>query len=1334
MKKNIIALKQLLIVLFLLLSQSVSAEYFKHIGQVNGLPQLSIMSIYQDKLGRMWFGTKEGISIYDGNDIIAYKAYIDNHSDNRKKAIIGNDVYTIQGNREGDVFFVADKALSKYDIQKETFDRLTFRDTYALASYKGDIWCVVCDSLFSYNEQTKCLDFVLKTDLKGINWLIVSNSKFYIGSKDGLYQVDRVTKKMKCLIPDVEVYRIFESSQQELWVGCRMNGLYRIDKSGKITKVPYAPGSVQGISSHQIREFVEDKFHNIWFGTFDGLQKYDYKTGEYSLVKLHRSMGGLQHPSIFSLYVDLQETLWIGTYYGGVNYFNPGNEIYSRYSYEQNSDKSLYFSYISGLTEDKEQNLWICTDGGGVSCMKRETHTFTHFKAGGKNALPHNNVKSICYDSKRDYLYIGTYLGGLSRYDRKKKTFYNYLYTQTENKECPNNIIFQVMFWHDRLYVAARNGFFVLNPETNDFQRIDIPSEYCQKFDIDNNGFLWLSFWKKLVGINLNNKEETFSINLEKHDCHFEIVKVKATQKGVYAASLGSGVFYYDKVTKKITHYSVEKGELLSDHCYNIVETNKGNMLITSDKGITLFSSKNEISRFIGLSTGFPAPAIMNGCGVYVSAIGEIFIGDVEGITSFREENLKDMNEDQNFYFSKLSVNNEEIYPRDEDHILTKSLPFMKELKLKYSQNNLIISFALSNYVDILQNDGYEYILEGFNTQWIPTKQMNLHYTNLAPGDYTLRVRTNGNSLNVKKKEISLRIHISLPWYNTVWAWAIYLGIIGLCAYYYIHSKTAKRVLAISLEKERFEKQQIERMNQAKLLFFTNVSHEFRTPLTLIISHIELILQNGTIPTVLYNNISKINKHAQRMRNLVSELLDFRKFEQNQVILKVSKLNVVDFLREIYLSFLDYAQQRGVDYRFHCNIQHIDCWFDARQMEKVFFNLLSNAFKYTPDNGRIEIDITETDVICIKVIDNGTGIKNTEVEHVFDRFYQAGNEQQTSELRGTGIGLALTKSIIEKHRSYIFVESQEGSGSTFTVHLRKGKAHLEEDDEEVKFVDVEKQDTMTSDSLADIELNKEIGISSDAIRTLLIVEDNKDLLKVLQQLFAPFYQIIVANNGIEGLEIAQNEKLDLIVSDVMMPLMTGTEMCLQIKNNINLCHIPIVLLTALNTTEQNIEGLNLGADDYITKPFNARILLSRCNNLIKNRLLIQHQFASQSLSEIDLTTINPLDEKLLKQVTQIINEHIDDPDFEIPVLCKELGMGRTVLYAKFKALTGMTPNNFLLNHKLKYAAMMLRQYPDMQIVEIADRLGFGSAVYFSRCFKNQFNTSPQNYRKEGSKP
>lgn len=553
-----------------------------------------------------------------------------------------------------------------------------------------------------------------------------------------------------------------------------------------------------------------------------------------------------------------------------------------------------------------------------------------------------------------------------------------------------------------------------------------------------------------------------------------------------------------------------------------------------------------------------------------------------------------------------------------------------------------------------------------------------------------------------------------------------------------LSSRIAKRTLALSLEKERFEKQQIEQLNQEKLVFFTNVSHEFRTPLTLIISHIDIILQKSSLNPSIYNQILKIRKNAQQMSNLISELLEFRKLEQNHKTLQISQQDITPFLKEIYFSFVDYAHLRNIHYDFQLSETPTLCWFDSQLLEKVFFNLLSNAFKYTPDNGNIIISGRTTDnEVEISISDTGSGIAKNDVSQIFARFFQA-NNQKPGEYSspGTGIGLALSKTIVEKHHGTITVDSTLGKGSTFTVRLPRN-ADVFQADKNIQLSNQQQESSIVPGSLdvlpeTDTYLTESVHTENaeEKTHTVLLVEDNEELLQLLTELFSPFYEVICATNGEEGLKQVYEHKIDLIISDIMMPKMSGTEMCLQIKNNIDYCHIPLILLTALNSTEQNIEGLNRGADDYITKPFHAQLLLARANNLIRSRLLMQHQFDKKPISEIDLTCINPLDKDILKRTAESIEQHIDDTEYDIPVLCKEVGIGRSLLYTKFKALTGMTPNNFILNYRLKHAAALLQQYPDIPIAEVSDRCGFSSPVYFSRCFKNQYGCTPQNYRKE----
>lgn len=1324
---------------FLLVAQLSHAEYFRHIGSSEGLSQSSVMAIYQDQLGRMWFGTREGINIYNKDKVTVYKAWAQHPNEPDKRLLIGNEVSTITDDSNGDVFLIVDNALLKYDIRKESFLCVRQHPISALTSYQGEIWCTAHDSIFKYNPQTQGLEFQRKTGVSAINYLTVTATGFHLGARSGLYSTRREGGAVKCLIPGVDVYRIFESSRKERWIACRTQGLYRINSQGEVSQVPYTPASPKGIASHQIREFVEDRKGNIWFGTFDGLQKYDPHTETYSLIRQEQRPGGLSHSSIFSLYQDVQGTLWIGSYYGGVNYFNPDNNTFTYYAYNPDRADCLKYPFAGAMVEDKDQHLWICTDGGGLACLDRETDRFTTYTAGGSNALPHNNLKSICYDPQRDYLYIGTHLGGLSRYDRKTGRFHNYLNTYGKDKKGPNDVIFQVAFFQDRLFVSARNGVFMMNPDTDEFQLL-INDQYYQTFATDpEGGCLWLASGTQVYRLNPAQPKEMKSFNLASYGCQFHIIKLLKSNDGrLYIGTLGSGLYCYAEQTGQCTSYTPEQNQLLSNYCYNLLQTSRDHILITSDRGITLFNPKTEAFRSIELGNGLSLSSIINGCGAWMCADQKIFIGGTGGITSFQERSLDIEYRKPNLYFSSLSVNNARVNPDDTNGILTEALPFVQALNLKASQNNLTLEFATSNYVDILNNTWYEYKLEGFDKEWIPTSQTSLKYTNLDPGTYVLHVREKGNALKTgRAQEISLLIHINPPWYLAWWAWVSYIVLATSITFVVQRERSSRRTLAMSLERERIEKEHMEELNQAKLRFFTNVSHEFRTPLTLIISQIELMSQNNVIVPSLYGSILKIKKHAQQMKLLITELLDFRKFDQSYIQLKLSEQSVNAFLGEIYFSFSGYASQKQITYEFEPLEEDLRIWMDDWQMKKVFFNLLSNAFKHTPDHGLIRISVScAAEDILVMVRDTGNGIGQEEVERIFDRFYQADNQNDLAGRIGTGIGLALTKSIVHLHHGTIMVESVLNEGSCFTVRLPKSRACFLKDPE-VIFLEHPEEPMIWENTLPDetfiesITSSSEMPIANEEQKRhkVLLVEDNKELLVLLQEIFSPLYQVVIAHDGEEGLRLTLAEMPDLIVSDVMMPLMTGTEMCLKIKSNLNLCHIPVVLLTALDTAEQNIEGLQRGADDYVTKPFNAKILLARCNNLIRNRLLMQSRFAKEATAEVDLLAVNPMDKIFLDKVINVVDKHIDSEEFDIAVLCRELGVGRTLLHAKFKALTGMTPNEFVLNHRLKKAALLLKNEPHLQIAEISDKLGFGSPRYFTRCFKNHYNTTPVEYRK-----
>ena len=685
--------------------------------------------------------------------------------------------------------------------------------------------------------------------------------------------------------------------------------------------------------------------------------------------------------------------------------------------------------------------------------------------------------------------------------------------------------------------------------------------------------------------------------------------------------------------------------------------------------------------------------------------------------------------------FDKLFIFNEEIAPGDESGILTEILAKTSDIFLSYQQNNVTVEFATFNYnSDRIRL--FEYYLDGFDKVWTQTSGTTVTYTNLPPGDYTLKVRSMENKESLKDA-ICLNIHVSAPFYATIWAYLFYVLCLTALMVAFVRFKTRQAALRSSLEFERKEKERIEELNQVKLRFFTNISHEFRTPLTLILGQIEVLMQMD-LGTTIYNRIQRIYKNAWHMRNLISELLDFRKQEQGYLKLRVEEQNLVTFTRQIYMCFYEYAQKKEITYRFDSVEETISVWFDPIQLQKVIFNLLSNAFKYTSNKGNITVEVRKVaSQAVVSVCDTGIGIPVEHISKIFDRFYQTDNASSSSSFTlGTGIGLALAKGIMNMHHGKIEVESTVGEGTKFILSLPLGNRHFS--DEEMAVTEgresliipeasVSSYGQLMAEEIKEPESQK--NIDEEDKPTILLVDDNTELLSMLEDIFLPMYNVYTACNGREGLEMAQQIQPDLIVSDVIMPEMSGKDLCYKIKTNVELSHISVVLLTAQTSVEYVVEGLMFGADDYITKPFNIKVLVARCNNLIKNKKRLIAHYAGKIITESPVAeAINEKDKELLTKCVNIVRENFENPDFDVTALASELCMGRSKLYMQFKQMTGLTPNEFILKVKLDEAMSLLTDHPELNITEISVRLGFSSPRYFSKSFKAFFGIAPQGVR------
>ena len=1313
---------------------------FEHLGASHGLSQMSVMSIYQDELGYMWFGTAEGLNRYDGKDIEVFRA-----NENDELGLTSNVINQICGDQKGQLYILSGyKHLVSYDITKDKFTLLSNK-CQAIAQGKKNLWYSAENKIIQYDldKKTPIDYFIVKGNYPIKRIFEASNGKLYIGTEAGLCLLDE-NKVFNVIIPNFSITAIYEDSRKNIWVGTIDNGVFKINRTGLIDHYSQDANSKSFLSSNIIRDFCEDNFGQIWIATFTGLDKL---TPENGAIVNYKNYGDkptdLSHTSIYALYKDRQGTIWIGTYYGGINYYNPEANIYTYYYPNPNNPKNINFPIVGKMAEDKAGNLWICTEGGGLNYFDRKNKTFQVFKSGGRNSISHNNLKCIWYNPQNDKLYIGTHLGGLSIYDIKTRQFKE-ISTSTAPL-LPNNVIEALFPYKGKLIILTQKGIVWLDLATETILPFVLDNKMTKAFGnqnttllIDSKQNLWVAQTDGGVKCyNMNTRKlNTYTHSFEKPGSigRQVITRIYENKRGrILFATRGSGLYEFLPENGVFMRYSSEENSLLSNFIYDITETTYGYLVLLTNKGVNLFDTESNKSIILDKNRGLPLDMINFGCGIYSTRNAEIFVGGTNGMASFFENQINPAPKEYTMFFSELYINNQLIRPTGASEIIETSFPFVRNLKLNYTQANIAIKFASSNYIKA-NNTSYEYRLEGLDDNWIPASEKTIQYNNLSPGNYVLYVREAlGKNGAGNPKEIVLNIRVTPPFYASVWAYMFYLLLIGFSIWRIIAFNKSKILLKTSLDYELRENDRIKELNQTKLQFFTNISHEFRTPLTLIIGQIESMAQIDNISPVIYGKLGKVYKNASHLRNLITELLDFRKQERDLLALKVSNHDIVEFTRNIYRSFNDMASSRKIDYNFVSLEKNILLWYDPIQLQKVFYNLISNAFKYSKNNSSITVKIEKkSNVIRINVIDSGVGISAEELPKVFERFYQAKNQNDNSSTSfSTGVGLALTKGIVELHHGTIEAEKNDGAGTTFRVTLLTGNDHFS-GEEKAQTPEMDLQNILQTDfpekQFFDNITNSNPEVESGK-STILIVEDNEEMLQFLSDIFAPIYNVETAIDGMEGLEKVKELQPDIVLSDVMMPLMSGKEMCMKLKTNFETSHIPIVLLTADSSEEQNLEGLMVGADDYIIKPFNVKALISRCNNLVLSRKRMQDKYSKQTdTTPIPIAT-NKMDQELLNRATQIVTKYIDDGDFDVSIFASEMALGRSKLYLKLKGITGMTPNDFILNIRLKTAATMLTTENDLNISDITYRLGFSTPRYFSKCFKELFGISPLIYRK-----
>lgn len=1340
----------IIIITFLSFFQLQGSDlYFYHLGLRDGLSQINIMSIYQDEFGVMWFGTTEGLNRYNGKNIETFRP------SNDGEGLTQNVIYSIQGNQAGAMYIRANSDLVRYDLYSQKFKILQQGGINAICYKDSSLWVSVEKEIKLYDEVAE--EFRLVTTLnKNIADVIKINVSdegcIWLGTKDGLVRLSiRNPQEQKYILKGYAVNSIYEDRNHNIWVGTNSGGLFMINMDGEITNYTHEIGS-NSISNNQVRTILEDKHGNIWVGTFFGLNKYDPNTRQWeSYVNSDNISYSLSHSSVFSLFQDKQGTIWIGTYFGGVNYFNAEADPFTYYGASSTDSKYLSFPFVGKMVEDDNRNLWICTEGGGLNSMNLDTRQFSRYKlrSNSKESAEFNNLKSIWYRKDKDLLYIGIHGGGLAVFDIKSKKTKYILSDNAKKYSLPNNTINKMQYYKGMLVLLTQSGLVKMDIDRELFYPLNdtpfvsgvLSGIDLHTFFIDSKDRLWV---QKTVGellcIDLiSNAIKSYRYDQSKSNTigRFNINDIFESNNGqLFFATAGSGIFTYNEDTDNFNNYTAEKDHLISNYCYSISESSSGKLILLFNKGFSFFDPKNPITVQFKSSLDFPLIGFNIGSSVYTTKDKETFIGGVNGLVSFSETDLKLSNNNHSLYFDKLYVNNKLISPNDESGVLDKCLPLMKEIVIQPDQNNIAIEFASSNY---LQSEvrSYEYQLEGFDKDWISTDESKvITYTNLNPGHYKLKVREVSTSIDDARLVCELLVNVRPPFYLTKLAYFIYFVlliclIVAIAKFYSWRTK-----IQTTIEFERKEKERIEELNNIKFRFFTNISHEFRTPLTLIIGQVDLLLNYSELKSDICKKITRVRQNAIHLQNLITELLDFRKQEQGFTRLEVVKIDLVDYMQEIYQSFRDYAEKRHIRFSFDFDGSPIYVYIDPVQFQKAIYNLLSNAFKYTSEQGEIKINITsDSQNVYLRILDDGIGIPAESLQKIFERFYQI--EYRSSGLTlGTGIGLALTKEIIMAHKGTIDVESKVNEGSCFSIILKQGSSHFSKEELETKDLSrakyAIKQDTLdevvAKDSLSENTIDLELDLNDRP--TVLLVEDNEELIELLAESFSKDYKVYKAMDGEEGWEVLLNIQPDIVVSDIMMPRLTGKELCYRIKNNVNTSHIPVILLTAQTSDSEILDGLMFGADAYVTKPFNMQVLIQNCSNLLRTKRKLYSKTVSLEKEGKIYEGANEQDKILIEKAVGIIKKNFSNNLFDMNQLGLELGMGRSKLYTKMKDITGFTPNEFTLNIKLEEATNLLDNRPEMNISEIAFHLGFSSAKYFTKCFKTFYGTTPQDWRRK----
>lgn len=1361
---------------FLSTAQSTNKSYqFNKLDIHNGLSSNQTECIFKDSKGFMWFGTMSGLNRYDG-----YQFKVFRHDASDSSSIDNDYILSIQEMPDGKLLIETGDWLNVYNPNTERFshDLSSYFQQFNLPTAKvlnqqnnskGDSYFLMENNgLYKYIAATKkTVPLVLQgtnqqritsfgLDSKGNIWLIRSNG--LIQNADGnngniMYSSNAM---LQYLHQTLLSYHLIVDAQDELWIngyGYSWGIAHFEPKTNKFTPINKNTEACK-LNSDLVFSILQDDHSNIWLNTdHGGINIINKKDGSVQyLLNNPDDNNSLSQNSITFTYKDDLGIIWVATYKHGLNYYHENMTKFPLYNHQPSNLNSLNYNDVNRFAEDAKGNLWIGTNGGGIIYFNRQTNTYQPFKhqANNNNSLSNDVIVSLCVD-KQQRLWIGTYFGGLDCFDGK--TFKHYTHRNSDTTSIADNRVYAIFEDSDNeLWIGTLSGGLDrLDRSTgvfhhNNMQSHLINSNYISDIKEDNAHHLYIGTSNGLEILD-KRKNQFRHYNISASPSGNNILSIcLAADNKVWIGSR-EGLHLFNPDIKKQWHFGIKDG-LPDNTVLNILEDANHHLWASTLNGIADISLiGNNADNMAIHPVNFDETDGLQGTefnqfAAIKTSKGEIVFGGPNGFNLFLPNNIVRIKHKPLVYYTDFLLFNKSVAAGDEidgNVLLPQAIATAKSISLNYNQNVFAIEFAALDYFDA-DKIKYEYKLEGFNKDWLPIdgKVRKAIFTNLDQGTYTFKIRTAGEDKIWVASDNALIISIRPPFWKTPFAYLTYILMVVCILYLLRRAELIKNKRNFAIEQERRDAKQMHELDLVKIKFFTNVSHEFRTPLSLILAPVEKMMKQavGGDPK---NQLQLIYSNAKRLLNMVNQLLDFRKMEEKELKLQMTRGDIVQYISGVAHFFSDVADKKKISFSFHSNVDVFVTDFDQDKMERILFNLLSNAFKFSHENGHVAVEIdaviTEQNSynFKIKVIDTGIGIAADKQEKIFERFFQ--NDVPGFMVnQGSGIGLAITKEFVKLHGGKITVQSEPDKGSCFIVHLQLIKENSAAVEEETQpLLEIPQKEMSSPETI--IEAITDLPIAQKPLSklvkkpTVLLVEDNEDFRVYLKENFLEHFNIIEAGNGKLGWQKALAAHPDLVVSDISMPEMDGIDLCKKMKGDKRTNHIPVILLTALAGEEQQLMGLETGANDYMTKPFNFDILLSK----IKNQLSQQQQAKTTYQTQV---SVNPSEikaesqkDKFMQDILALIEKNMSEPDFSVKDMSKEMFMSRVALYKKLLQFTGKSPLEFLRQVRLKRAAQLLEK-TNMTVAEVAYEVGFNNPKYFSKYFKTEFDKLPSVYAEE----